>query len=284
MLTDTFELHGKNKLNPVIENIYKMKNYTDKQGYILALIIAFIYAYILNENFDVYIFLSSFIGVLILNTILSGLITVFRKFKNFGKVLGITSVIICSLAFLGSRKNNIEQKNLNTITENFKNVYSEFNSKLKTDSRKDILNNLILSNKLMFGDITEVSNKLDEVDKYYNWIKTTNDSLINDLNKQLNDYKEELKDESKKSEIEKNIMQIERTKMKSTPNYIHENIVLSEMRNMLSIKKRCKHEVKNGKILFFDTNCLDDWNKAEIKLNESIKNSNLHREKSINMN
>ncbi len=269
-----------------------MKNYTDKQGYILALIIAFIYAFISNENFDVYIFLGSFIGVLILNTFLSGLITVFRKFKNFGKVLGITSVIICSLAFLGNRnrsiaqkeKVEIEQKNLNTITENFKNIYSEFNSKLKTDSRKDILNNLIISNKLMFGDINEVSNKLDEVDEYYKWIKTTNDSLFTDLKKQLNDYKEELKDESKKSEIEKNIIQIEMTEMNSSSNYMHENIVLFEMRNMLSIKKRCKHEIKNGKILFFDTNCLEDWNKAEIKLNESIKNSNLHRENSINKN
>jgi hypothetical protein len=269
-----------------------MKNYTDKQGYILALIITFIYAFISNENFDVYIFLGSFIGVLILNTFLSGLITVFRKFKNFGKVLGITSVIICLLAFLGNRKNDIEQKekveieqkNLNTITENFKNVYSEFNGKLKTDSRKDILNNLILSNKLMFGDINEVSNKLDEVDEYYNWIKTTNDSLFTDLKKQLNNYKEELKDESKRSEIEKNIMQIEMTEMNSSSNYMHENIVLFEMRNMLSIKKRCKHEIKNGKILFFDTNCLEDWNKAEIKLNESIKNSNLHRENSINKN
>lgn len=269
-----------------------MEKYTDKHGYYLAVTTASIYAFFIREYFDVYIFLGSFIGVLILNTFLSGLITVFRKFKNFGKVLGITSVIICSLALLGNRKNNIEQKekvvteqkNLNTITENFKNVYSEFNSKLKTDSRKDILNNLILSNQLMFGDIYEVSNKLDEVDEYYNWIKTTNDSLFTDLKKQLNDYKEELKDESKRNEIEKNIMQIKMTELNATSNYMHENIVLFEMRNMLSIKKRCKHEIKNGKILFFDTNCLEDWNKAEIKLNESIKNSNLHRENSINKN
>ena len=136
----------------------------------------------------------------------------------------------------------------------------------------------------MFGDINEVSNKLDEVDEYYKWIKTTNDSLFTDLKKQLNDYKEELKDESKKSEIEKNIIQIEMTEMNSSSNYMHENIVLFEMRNMLSINKREKNEIKNGKILFFDTNCLEDWNKAEIKLNESIKNSNLHRENSINKN
>ena len=267
-----------------------MENYIDKHGYYLAVITASIYAIFIQEYFDLYIFLGSFIGVLILNIFLSGLITVFRKFKNFGKVLGITSVIICSLALLGNRKNDIEQKekieieqkNLNTITENFKNAYSEFDGKLKTDSRKDILNNLILSNKLIFGDINEVSNKLDEVDKYYKWINTTNDSLFTDLKKQLNEYKDELKDESKISEIEKNIMQIKMTELNTTSNYMHENIVIFEMRNMLSIKKRCKHEFKNGKILFFDTNCLEDWNKAEIKLNESIKNSNLHRENSMN--
>lgn len=259
-----------------------MKKYIDKHGYYVAVITASIYAFFIQEYFGIYIFLGSFISFLFLNIFLSGLITVFRKFKNFGKVLGITSVIICSLALLGNRKNDIEQKNLNTIAENFKNVYTKFNSKLKTDSRKDILNNLILSNKLIFGDINEVSNKLDEVDKYYNWIKTTNDSLFTDLKKQLNEYKDELKDESKRSKIEKNIIQIKMTQINSTSNYIHENIVLFEMRNMLSIKKRCKHEFKNGKILFFDTNCLDDWNKAEIKLNESIKNSNLHRENSLN--
>jgi hypothetical protein len=197
-----------------------MKKYTDKHGYYIAVTTASIYAFFIREYFDVYIFLGSFIGVLILNTFLSGLITVFRKFKNFGKVLGITSIVICLLALLGNRTNNIEQKekvvteqkNLNTITENFKNVYSEFNSELKIDRRKDILNTLILSNKLMFGDINEVSSKLDEVEDYYNWIKTTNDSLFTDLKKQLNDFKTALKDESKKSEIEKNIMQIEMKK------------------------------------------------------------------------
>lgn len=267
-----------------------MKNYTNKQGYILAIIIAIIYAFISEENFDFYTFLGSIIGALLINTILSGIISVFWKFKNFGKVIGITSLIVCLMAFFGNRKYDIEQKekvvieqkNLNTITENFKNVYSEFNGKLKTDRRKGILNNLILSNKLMFGDINEVSNELDEVNEYYNWIKTTNDSLFTDLKKQLNNYKDKLKDESKRSEIEKNIMQIEMTEINATSNYIHESNVLFEMRNILSIKKKCKHEFKDGKILFFDTKCLEDWNKAEINLNESIKNSNLHRENSIN--
>jgi hypothetical protein len=34
----------------------------------------------------------------------------------------------------------------------------------------------------MFWDINEVSSKLDEVEDYYNWIKTT-DSLFTDLKK-----------------------------------------------------------------------------------------------------
>jgi hypothetical protein len=264
-----------------------MKNYTDKQGYILALIIAFIYAFASKQSFDFISLLGSVAGVLLVTILLSGIITVFWKFKNFGKVIGITSVIICSLELLGNRKNDIEQKekveieqkNLNTITENFKSVYSEFNNKLKTDNRKDILNNLILSNKLLSGDINEVSIKLNEVNEYYNWIKTTNDSLFTDLKKQLGSYKDKLKDESKISEVEKNIMQIEITEINTTSTYMNENNIVFQMRNMLDIKKRCKHELKNGKILFFDKNCLEDWNKAELEVNESIKNSNLHREK-----
>lgn len=267
-----------------------MEKYTDKHGYYLTVIVAVIYAFFSQKYFDLYMFLGSFFAVLILNTFLSGLITIFRKFKNFGKVLGITSVIICSLALLGNIKNDteqkekveIEQENLNTITVNFKSVYSEFNNKLKTDNRKDILNNLILSNKLLLGDVNEVSSKLNEVNEYYNWIKITNDSLFTDLKKQLNSYKGKLKDESKRSEVEKNIMEIEITEINTTSNYMHENNVVFQMRNMLDIKKRCKHELKNDKILFFDTNCLEDWNKAELELNESIKNSNLHREKSFN--
>ena len=35
-----------------------MKNYTNKQGYVLAIIIAVIYAFISQENFDFYAFLG----------------------------------------------------------------------------------------------------------------------------------------------------------------------------------------------------------------------------------
>jgi hypothetical protein len=131
---------------------------------------------------------------------------------------------------------------------------------------------------LFDGDINEISNQLDEVDEYYNWIKATNDSLFTVLKKQLNDYKDELKDDSKKSEIEKNILQVQMSEVNTTANYLHENSVIFEMRNMISIKKRCKHEFKKGQILFFDTNCLENWNKAEINLNESLKKLNAHRE------
>lgn len=267
-----------------------MEQYSNKHGYYLAVSSAIIYAFFVQAHFEIYIFLGSFITILILNIFLSGLITAFRKFINFGKVLGITSVLVCFLAILGNRNNQniqnekveIEQKNLNTITSNFKSVYNEFNSKLKKDDRSEILNNLVLSNQLIFGDNKEVLKKLDEVDEYYKWINKANDSLFTDLKKQLNDYKNELKDERKKSEIDAYINEIEMTEMNASSNYMQESIVIFEMRNIISIKKRCKHEFKNGKILFFDTNCLDDWNKAEVKLNESIKSSNQHRENLLN--
>lgn len=263
-----------------------MKNYTNKQGYILAITIAIIYAFISQENFDFYTFLGSIIGALLINTILSGFISIFWKFKNFGKVIGITSLIVCIMAFFGNRKYDVEQKekveiekhNLNTITANFKNVLSNFNSKLQTDSRKDILNNLIISNKLFDGDINEISNQLNEADKYYSWIKNSNDSLFTDFKMKLNNYKEELKDDRKKREIERYIMQLQMSEINTTVNYMHETNIIWEMRNMLSIRKKCKHEFKNGKLLFSDTNCLENWKKAEIKLNEALNNLNLQRE------
>lgn len=235
-----------------------MKNYTNKKGYFLAIIIAIIYAFISQENFEFYTFFINLIVILFINTILTGIISVFWKFKNFGKVIGITSLLVCLTAFLGIRMNDsekkekleIEQKNYNTISENYKKVYSEFNIKLNTDERKDILEILLLSNKLFDGNIDEVSRQLDEVDEYYNWIRTTNDSLFNDLEKQLNEYKDELEDNSKKNEIEKNIMQLKITKGRAILNYVNTNSVITEMRKLLSIKKDVSTNLKTGKYYF----------------------------------
>jgi uncharacterized BrkB/YihY/UPF0761 family membrane protein len=85
-----------------------MKNYTNRQGFIIALIIAVIYAFISNENFDFYSFLGGVFGTLLVCVILSGIISVFWKFKNFGKVIGITSLIVCLMAFLGNRNYEVE--------------------------------------------------------------------------------------------------------------------------------------------------------------------------------
>ncbi|MDP2160603.1 MAG: hypothetical protein Q8K02_08990, partial [Flavobacterium sp.] len=163
-----------------------------------------------------------------------------------------------------------------SITDNFKKAYQNFNDSLQKDNRKDILNELIVSGDLVFGDTQEVSIRLDDAVNYYTWIKKTNDSLFLDFKKQLTNYKEQLNEQSKLLEVDDYLRQIEITKLKSMQNNIHETFVITEMRNILSIKNKCKHQITNGRILFFDTQCLEEWNKAEVKINEFIKNSNNH--------
>ena len=267
-----------------------MKNYTNRQGYILALIVAFIYAFISKENFDLYSFLGGIVGALLMNSIVSGIITVFWKFKNFGKVLGIASVIICSLAFLGNRKNDIEQKekveierkNLSTIDGNYRKAYNKFQRKLTNDNRKDILNNLISSNDIVFEDTKLVLNKIDEATEYYSWIEKTNDSLFKDLDKQLEDYKLKLTDETKKYEVEKFQRQTSVAKMNTIFNYSNVMSIIFEMRNLISIRNNCKHQNKNGKLIFFTEKCIKDWNIAQEKYNENVINLSEHRNNLIN--
>ena len=126
-----------------------MKNYTNKQGYILAIVIAVIYAFISQENFDFYVFLGSVIGALLINTILSGIISVFWKFKNFGKVIGITSLIVCLMAFFGNRKYDNEQKEK-----------VEIEPKNSTDSSDNELDNIMKKLSTM--------NNSDDEDNYTN--------------------------------------------------------------------------------------------------------------------
>jgi hypothetical protein len=261
-----------------------MKNYTNKQGYILALIISVIYAVILNKNLDFYSLLGGIIGALLVNIVITGIITIFWKFVNFGKIIGVVSIIVCVIAFLGNRNNdNIQnqkieskQKSLGIIKEKFNSAYEKFNNKLISDDRKNNLNKLITSNEITFGNSKEVSKKLSETDKYYIWIEETNDSLFTDLKKQLDDYKNKLTNDNEKREIENYKMQFQMTEMKAKSNYIHVKSVIFAMENLLTIKNNCKHQIKDGKILFFNNKCLDDWNKGEIEVNKYISDSNIN--------
>src|SRR5690606_19807701 len=89
-----------------------------------------------------------------------------------------------------------EESNINLIISNFEKAYAEFNEKLKNDSRKDILNKILIGNEIFIGDTKTVLEKINQADEYYGWIKTTNDSLISDIKEQLAKYQNENSNET----------------------------------------------------------------------------------------
>ncbi len=76
---------------------------TNKTGYILGLISAIVYVlaiYGIDTN-HILDFFACLFGVLLIPTVIAGLISLFSK-NNFGKIFGITCLIICMLSGLGS--------------------------------------------------------------------------------------------------------------------------------------------------------------------------------------
>lgn len=179
-------------------------------------------------------------------------------------------------------KVEIEKKNLSTIDANFRKAYNKFQHKLTNDYRKDILNNLISSKDLVFEDTKVVLNRIDEATEYYTWIEKTNDSLFKNLHKKLNDYKLEITDETKEYEVEKFQRQTHLAKTNTIFNYSNVMSIIFEMRNLVSIRNNCKHQNNNGKLIFFTEKCIKDWNIAQEKYNEKVKNLNEYRKNLIN--
>ena len=76
---------------------------TNKTGYILGFISAIIYVILLYGIDTNYLldFLAYFLGALLIPAIIAGLISLFSK-NNFGKIFGITCIIIHILSGLGN--------------------------------------------------------------------------------------------------------------------------------------------------------------------------------------
>lgn len=270
-----------------------MEKFTNKHGYILATIVTTIYSLIMEKHFELLGFIANFIAIIVISSILGGIVMLIFRSKNFGKFLGITTLIISVQSFTGNRyaeslsekektkKEEIQtqkETSQNYITSNFRKTYTEFNEKLQTDNRKDILNQILINNEITFGNSKIVLEKINKASEYYNWISKTNDSLFTNLNEQLDKYKEDLTNESEKREVDQILMQIKMTELNTSSNYVHQIFVISEMKSLLSVKNNCKYEIKDGRILFFDNKCLEEWKKGELKLNKAIQNLNKHRE------
>jgi FtsH-binding integral membrane protein len=70
-----------------------MENYTNKNGYLICLLAAVVYSCIIEEDS----FFSNMITVLLANIFIAAIISFFKKFENFGKVIGISTVITSAI-------------------------------------------------------------------------------------------------------------------------------------------------------------------------------------------
>lgn len=78
-----------------------MNSYNNQKGVILGLIFALIYS-IIRNGFDFASIIGGAFGILVISAIITSLISAFWKFKNFGKIFGIISLILSIISFLGS--------------------------------------------------------------------------------------------------------------------------------------------------------------------------------------
>jgi len=77
---------------------------SNKLGYILGFSSAIIYTIIIyGINFNYILdFVAYLLGALVIPAIIAGLISLFSKGKNFGKVFGITCIILYVLSGIGN--------------------------------------------------------------------------------------------------------------------------------------------------------------------------------------
>lgn len=77
---------------------------SNKTGYIIGFLCTIVYTIIqYGINFNRLLdFFAYLLGTLLFPAIIAGLITLFSKKKNFGKVFGITCIIVCIVAGMGN--------------------------------------------------------------------------------------------------------------------------------------------------------------------------------------
>lgn len=78
--------------------------YTNTLGFIIGIIITGIHTMLTNDiGFDnILMLIPAFLGIVFIPAIISGLVSLFYRGKNFGKIFGITCIIFNLLSFFGN--------------------------------------------------------------------------------------------------------------------------------------------------------------------------------------
>jgi hypothetical protein len=113
-----------------------MEKFTNKDGYLLTAIMATLYSVAMHRNF-----IGNFLAVILMSSIIGGILMFLSKSKNFGKFLGITTLILSIISFLGNR--NIEKLKKEVNAQKVKSI----NQTLKVLTYNSIINQKQTSEK-----------------------------------------------------------------------------------------------------------------------------------------
>ena len=247
---------------------------SNKIGYILGFSISLIYTFSETNVYDFTSFLARYIGVLIIPLLISLAVNYFSKSKNPGKIFAIISLVIFTLAYYGKhnydlKENKVVVDSLDLIISEHKKSFSDFDKKLNYGNKKEILNQLIINNDIVLNENTNyVLERIEEAESYFKLMKNGNDSIIKKTIKKLDDYKKNKNiDTVKLSNIDMYIVRLNSLDSSIMLYYLNMSTLILEMKSLIKIKKNCKHSFKNSSILFYDQNCLNEYNKTLSNIN-----------------
>lgn len=258
----------------------------NKQGYMLGVFSGIIYTFVANkDSFEIIGFIAQLIGVLLIPLIISYFIVLFSKSKKFGKVFGITTLIVVSIGLLGNysykKEKEIEKKKdidlVDLIISEQKESLNQLNKKLSIGNKKEILNELTLNSNFIFNlKSDEVFKKLKEADLYFNKMKKGNDSIIEISINKLEKLKLSNKEinTKKAEEIDDYILKMNMLKTNIEIYYLNVSQLIFEMNNLINVKLKCKNEIENNNILFYEQGCLNEYNKIFSNIKKLLTETN----------
>ncbi len=264
----------------------------NRQGYILGFSAVLIYCILQkNREFELVSSIANLFGTLLVPVAISSIICLFSNFNKFGKIFGLTATIVTLIAIFGSNLYKIDQNNnqiikstnLESAIIEQKKKINQFNKLVNIQNEKKNLNDLIKNNYYVLNSNSdEIIKKIDKIDYCFHKFERGQDSLIKiniETFGKLKISDKSLKPEEK-TEIDNFISKI--SSYKTGLSFYSFDIyqLLSEMKNLIKLKSKCKNVIKDNRISFYDENCMNNFNTTSEKIQELIEKTN---ELSLNM-
>lgn len=286
--------------------------YNNKIGYVISIIFVFIFLIFncLIYNLDDFNPLIKLFGILFWLISISVIISIFKKLKNLGKVVGIVSSIVVPIVIFGNYNNyKLQKERLEffktdsiTLKKNFEERFKVPDSlllkyfkilKLEKDSLAeneiDILKKKTIKKLYDFFQAIKEDYRNDIPQNIQQSIIISSDKILLRKLEIFEDFHNENIIVSQKlfNEIENDIklynfnsnQQVKVNEFMNSINYIKEkkemtNIITSkiifELRNLIKIKRECKLTKTKNTIFFNKEECNKDWNISVEKLENYI--------------